>query len=79
MKQSPIRARLIDANTIAANGIVLTSVDPLGSMCRALVKRGYDPSLSLKVWREDRPITFIPRISAPDIHTDLRRKQEAVA
>lgn len=79
MKPGLLHARMIDANTISAGGITISAGDPIQALCRKLVKDGYDPSLSLKVWRGERPIRLIHAISNPDIHINLHRKQESAA
>jgi hypothetical protein len=72
MKPEPIRARMIDANTIAAGGVRLVAVDPIQSLCRRLIADGHDPSLAMKVWKGRQPIRLIHAIGNPDIHTNVK-------
>jgi hypothetical protein len=74
MKSEPIRARMIDANIIAAGGVRLVAVDPVQSLCRRLIADGYDPSLAMKVWRGSNPIRLIHAIADPNNHTDLKTR-----
>ena len=74
MKSAPLRARMIDANTIAAGGVRLVALDPVKSLCRRLVRDGYDPALSLQIWRGTAPWRLVFAIGAPDSHVKLKVK-----
>ena len=72
MKAEPLRARLVDPNTIVHGGVRLSALDPINSLCRRLIADGHDPQSSLKVWKGARPIRLVHAICNPDIHTNLK-------
>jgi hypothetical protein len=72
--RQPIHARMIDANTISHGGVKLTSVDPIKSMCRRLVADGYDPAMSLQIWKGAQPWRLVFAIGQPDSHVKLKAK-----
>ena len=74
MRPEPIRARMIDANTIAAGGVRLVAVDPVKALCQRLVADGYDPAVSLQIWRGTEPWRLVFAIGAPDNHVKLKAK-----
>jgi hypothetical protein len=74
MKPDPLRARMIDATTISHGGVTLTALDPIKAMCRRLVRDGYDPALSLQIWKGAAPSLLVFAIGAPDAHVKLKAK-----
>ena len=76
MTPEPLRARMIDANTIAAGGVRLVALDPVKAMCARLVRDGYDPALSLQIWKGAAPWRLVFAIGAPDSHVKLKVKTE---
>jgi hypothetical protein len=74
MKPEPLRGRLLNANTIAAGGVTLTALDPVKAMCKRLVRDGYDPALSLQIWKGAAPWRLVFAIGAPDSHVKLKAK-----
>jgi len=76
MASEPIRARLIDRNTIASGGVTLTALDPITALCRRLTQLGHDPSLSLKVWSGHRVWKVVHSIGAPDAPSRPKRGGE---
>jgi hypothetical protein len=65
---------MIDTNTIAAGGVTLTALDPIKSMCRRLIADGYDPALSLQIWKGAKPWRLVFAIGAPDSHVKLKSR-----
>jgi hypothetical protein len=49
MRPEPIRAKLISNTTVAANGITISAGDPVTSLCKRLVKDGWDPETPLRI------------------------------
>ena len=74
MKPEPLRARMIDVNTISAGGVTLTALDPVRAMCKRLVRDGYDPALSLQIWKGAAPWLLVFAIGAPDHHVKLKAR-----
>jgi hypothetical protein len=74
MKPEPLRARMIDVNTISAGGVTLTALDPVRAMCKRLVRDGYDPALSLQIWKGAEPWRLIFAIGEPNSHVKLKAK-----
>jgi hypothetical protein len=70
----PIQARFIGSNTVSANGVTVTAVDPVQSLCRTLVKQGYDPQSSLKIWKGTKPYLVVRCINNPDDHFKIGGK-----
>jgi hypothetical protein len=75
MSKAAIRARMIDANTIAHGGVRLVALEPIKAMCARLVADGYDPAASLQIWKGEAPWRLAFAISAPDSHVKLRAKR----
>jgi hypothetical protein len=50
---NPIRAELKGDDKAVACGFVVRTSSPLLALCRKLVDAGYDPSISLEVYRGD--------------------------
>jgi hypothetical protein len=68
---------MIDANTIAANGITISSAgDPVVALCRRLIADGWDGSLPLRVWRGTGPARFVYRIDQPDNHVRFQKRKK---
>jgi hypothetical protein len=66
MRQEPIRARMIDANTIAANGVtVVSAADPIAALAKRLVRDGWDADLPMVIWKADKPWRRLERIGEP--------------
>jgi hypothetical protein len=51
--QDIIRAEIIGNNTATACNITCKGRTPILTLCRALFRKGYDPSLSLRCYRGD--------------------------
>jgi hypothetical protein len=66
MKPEPIRARLISDRTCAANGITISAGDPVRALANRLVRDGYDPEMSMVIWRGKKPWRYVAAIGRPD-------------
>jgi hypothetical protein len=67
---------MIDANTISHGGVTLTALDPIKAMCARLVRDGYDPGVSLQIWKGAEPWRLIFAIGQPNSHVKLKVKTE---
>ena len=66
MRPEPIRARMIDANTVAANGITVSGVDPVRLLANRLVRDGWDAETPMTIWRGQKPWRYVAAIGRPD-------------
>jgi hypothetical protein len=74
MSKAALRARMLTDNCIAAGGVTLTALNPIRSMCERLCRDGYDPSLSLQIWKGAAPWLLVFAIGAPDHHVKLKAR-----
>jgi hypothetical protein len=65
---------MIDANTIAHGCVRLVALDPVKAMCQRLVADGYDPAVSLQIWKGATPWRLVFAIGAPDSHVKLKAR-----
>ena len=65
-QRQPIHARMVGPNTVAAIGVTVSGGDPVRLLANRLVRDGYDPQLSMTIWRGEKPWRYVRSIGQPD-------------